>query len=162
MSNYYPPVSFSFSVSIGGNSRGVDASFSEVSGLNSRMDTFAVREGGENRFVHQLPQTVKNTNISLKRGLMVASSALVKWCKDTLEGGMSNPIVTKTVIVSLLDQTQQPMLAWSLDRAWPVGWQVAQFNARENSVAIETIDLAYAQVRRKLIRTKAATGFLKP
>ncbi|WP_298293094.1 phage tail protein [uncultured Litoreibacter sp.] len=162
MADYYPPVAFSFAVSIAGTSTGIDAGFSEVSGLNAEVELNEVIEGGENRFVHKLPGRVKNTNIVLKRGQMVATSPLFKWCKETLEGGLAKPIKPQTVVVSLLDQTQKPMLAWSLDRAWPVKWQVAEFKANGNDLAIETMELAYAAVTRKLMRTKPKTGLLKP
>lgn len=162
MANYYPPVAFSFLVSIAGNDQGNDASFSEVSGLDSQMELDEVREGGENRFVHQLPGRVRNSNVLLKRGLMVATSNLFKWCKSTLENGLAQSIQTQTLVVSLLDQKQAPMMAWSLDRAWPVKWEVAAFRANENSVAVESMEFSYGAMTRKLVKTKPKTGFYAP
>lgn len=161
MAEYYPPVAFAFSVSIDGNAQGVDASFSEVSGLESTVDTQEVREGGENRYVHKLPTRVQNSNLVLKRGLMVAASPLYGWCKSVMEDGLAKPIQPKAIIVTLLGPEQSPMIAWSVDRAWPVKWQVAEFRASENALAFETLEFAYATVTRKLIHTKPKTGMFQ-
>ncbi|MGH1453434.1 MAG: phage tail protein [Paracoccaceae bacterium] len=161
MANYYPPVGFSFSVSIGANTTGVDASFSEVSGLDTTQATVDLAEGGENRFTHKLPMRAGHPDLVLKRGVMVAQSALFTWAKQVLEGGLAEPIKPQPVLVSLLDQTGAPMLGWSLDRAWPVKWSIAAFDARKGEIAMETLELSYAAMTRKLFRTKPATGMLK-
>ena len=49
------------------------------------MDVETVTEGGENRFVRQLPKGTKHSNLSLKRGIASMDSPLVIWCKATLE-----------------------------------------------------------------------------
>ena len=161
MADYYPPVAFSFSVSIGANTTGVDASFAEASGLEAEMGTVDLSEGGENRFTHKLPMRASHPNLVLKRGVMVAHSALFKWAKEVLEGSLATQIKPQTVLVSLLDQTGAPMLGWSLDKAWPIKWSVAGFNAKESSIAMETLEFSYAAMTRKLFRTKPATGMFK-
>ena len=59
MANYYPPVAFHFRVDIEGLTTGdKDVSFQEVSGLNATVGEFTYNEGGENRFVHRLPDRI--------------------------------------------------------------------------------------------------------
>jgi phage tail-like protein len=62
----YPPAAFYFTVTFGNGVQVPDASFSEVSGISLEMETEAVVEGGENRFVHQLPKGIKHPNLELK------------------------------------------------------------------------------------------------
>lgn len=148
--SYYPPVAFSFSVRISGNRADVDQGFQEVSGLDSERAITELGEGGENRFMHKLPGMTKNRNLVLKRGIVLASSPLFKWCKETLESDMTKPIKTQSLTVSLLDQKQKPLISWAITNAWPVKWQIGAFSASKNEIAVETVELAYARSERKV------------
>ncbi|WMW80505.1 phage tail protein [Undibacterium cyanobacteriorum] len=144
----YPPPAFYFTVTIGDGMQVPDASFSEVSGISIEMETEAVVEGGENRFVHQLPKSIKHPNLELKRGLTTLSSPLVKWCKDTLEGAFIKPIEPKTIVVKLNGAEGEVLRAWALIGAYPVKWDVEGFNATKNEVAIEKMTFAYTYSKR--------------
>lgn len=98
-----PPVAFHFTVSFGSTPPAVDGSFQEVSGIAPELETEPVAEGGENRFVHQLPKAMKNPRLTLKRGVAALDSQLVAWCRNVLEGGLVRPIVPKLLHVFLLD-----------------------------------------------------------
>jgi phage tail-like protein len=39
---------------------------------------------------------------------------------------------------------------WTLDKAYPVRWEVGALNSEDNKVAIETIELAHAGWKRGL------------
>ncbi|TCM86128.1 phage tail protein [Rhodovulum steppense] len=145
------PVAFQFAVSFAGAGPSVsDAAFQEVSGLESGIDTEAVVEGGENRFVHLLPKPARPSPLRLKRGLTPAASGLVAWCKASIENDLAEPIMPKDVIVSLLDGEGEAVASWSVGRAYPVKWSVGTFDAMKNELALETIELAYATLKRKL------------
>jgi phage tail-like protein len=141
------PAAFQFMVSIG-DYGGVDSSFQEVSGLELSMDVDELREGGENRFMHQLPTGVKQKRLTLKRGVAPISSPLVKWCRSTLEGGLTVKIKPASVAVELLDANGNPLRIWSFVNAYPVRWEIDSFNSTKNEVALETIELAYQIMRR--------------
>jgi len=162
MADYYPPVAFAFRVKFAGNNADVDASFQEVSGLESERDVSDIKEGGENRFQHRLPGLMKTRNLVLKRGLMVANSPLFDWCKETFEADFSKRIQPKDLTVSLLDQNQKAVMSWSVARSWPVKWTVESFNAQKNELAIESIEFAYQRLERKVERTLASTGMKEP
>ena len=149
MADYYPPVAFSFSANIVGD-KGPVASFNEISGLDVERQTAEITEDGENRYVHKLPTSPKHSNLVLKRGIMLPSSALFSWCRATLEADLSQRIEPKDVLVSLLDQKQQPMISWNVTNAWPVKWQVARFRADESNIAIETLEFAYSSLSRQV------------
>ncbi|MFZ5964790.1 phage tail protein [Thalassococcus sp. BH17M4-6] len=159
MANYYPPVAFAFSVRIAGNRAGVDSAFQEVSGLTAERTLEDVPEGGENRFVHRVPGQVKQQNLVLKRGMVLTASPLFDWCKTTLESDLASRIQVKDLTVALLDQKQKPVIGWSVVRAWPVKWQVGNFDAKENAVLIETIELSFQRIERKLERQLGPEGF---
>lgn len=158
MANYYPPVSFFFQVKVAGASGSVDASFAEVSGLDVERKTVELAEGGENRFVHHLPGAINHGNLVMKRGLMLASSQLFDWCKATLESDLTRPIEPKDISVSLLNEKAKPIMTWSITGAWPVKWQIAAFKARDNEVAMETLEMAFARIEREVNKPLGSSG----
>ncbi len=151
MSDPVFPVAFHFSVAFSGAGPSIsDAAFQEVSGLKAGFDTEAVVEGGENRFVHQLPKPAKNPNLKLKRSLTKKNSELVKWCQATLERDLAKRIEPKDLTVSLLDEEGDPLASWTVTNAYPVSWEVGGFDAMKNELAVETIELAYNTIKRKV------------
>lgn len=156
--SYYPPVAFSFRVRLSGDSANVDQGFQEVSGLNVEREVTTLQEGGENRFVHKLPGPAKLQNLVLKRGLVLASSPLFTWCKASLEGDLATPVVPKILTVSLLNQKSDPMMTWSITNAWPLKWTIDSFDAIKNTLAVETIELAYQRVERKINQMQKASN----
>jgi len=103
------------------------------------LETEEIAEGGENRFKHKLPVRTKFPNLVLKRGVLV-DSEVIKWCRDALENFVVTPI---NLTVSLLDEKHEPLQTWSVVHAYPVKWNLSDFNAEENKVVIETMELTY-------------------
>jgi len=146
----YPAPAFAFSVRVEGCFGPFDAAFREVSGFNVEMQLESVVEGGENRFVHQLPKGVKQGKLTLKRGIIPRSSLLLKWVESTLSGDQIHMIQPRRVEVCLLDAEQNPLRSWSFEKAYPVRWELETLSATKNEVAVERIDLAYQFVARDL------------
>ena len=84
----YPPAAFHFAVTFGTQPKDADGSFREVSGIGPEIQTEAVTEGGENRYVLMLPKATKHPRLVLKRGIAANDSRLVTWCQAVLEGGL--------------------------------------------------------------------------
>lgn len=141
----YPLPAFFFEVIIGS---GGDTSFQEVTGIKTELELESVAEGGENRFVHQLPKAVKHANLVLKRGIAKRDSALVKWCKSVLEQDFTKAIETRELQVRLLNENKEAVRSWSFVNAYPVSWEVESFNSTKNEVAIEKIELVYSHSER--------------
>ncbi|WP_378176279.1 phage tail protein [Aquimarina sp. SS2-1] len=140
MATYYPPVGFHFSVEFTGlSSSEKDHHFQSVSGLTVDIETEEITEGGENRFKHKIPVRTKYPNLVLKRGLLV-DSKVVDWCKKAVENFDFEPI---DLIVKLLNEKHEPLLSWNIVHAYPVKWSIADFNAEESKIVIETIELVY-------------------
>ncbi len=137
MANYYPPLGFHFKVEfthIPG-----EFQFQSVSGLSVELETEALAEGGENRFKHKLPVRTSFPNLVLKRGVLV-NSELVKWCRKAVEEYDITPV---DLTISLLNEKHEPLMTWNVVHAWPVKWAITDFNAEQNNIAIESIELAY-------------------
>lgn len=140
MATYYPPVSFHFKVEFNGiSAQETDVQFQSVSGLSVDIDTEEFAEGGQNKFKHKVPVRTKYPNLVLKRG-MVTDSILIGWCRNAIENFQFKPI---DLTVKLLNEEHEPLVTWNVIHAYPVKWAVDDFNAEENKLAIETIELAY-------------------
>ncbi len=137
--DFYPPVGFHFAVRFGISDQDNDTRFQSVSGLSVEYETETINEGGENRFVHEIPVRTSYSNLVLKRGMMV-DSTVVKWCIDAFENRSFQPT---DVQVILLNENHEPLRTWSVVRAWPKRWSVSDFNAEDNSIVIETLELSY-------------------
>jgi phage tail-like protein len=139
----YQPAAFYFKVEFQANQGMSDTSFQEVSGIGSEVETEPYSEGGENRYIHQLPKSVKHPKLVLKRGIAKASSPLVKWCRLVFESDFMKPIEPMQIMVKLMNEKKDPIRAWSFANAYPVNWEVDSFNSTKNEVAIEKIELSY-------------------
>ena len=142
---YYPPTGYHFSVSFGFLPAGNDMRFQEVGGLTQDLDVEEFPEGGENRFVHRLPKRSKYQNLVLKRGVLV-NSMLISWLQYAFQNMEVAPGIAEptTVTVILLNEKHLPAgLAYSFIRTWPVKWSVSDFNAQQNTVVVETLELTY-------------------
>lgn len=142
MAEYYPPLGFHFKVEF--SDFPGEYQFQSVSGLSVDVDTENFAEGGENRFEHKLPVRTKYPNLVLKRGLVVDSD-LIKWCRDAVENFSFKPT---NLVVKLLNEKHEPLLSWNVVHAWPVKLSMTDFNAEENKIAIETIELSYNYFNR--------------
>lgn len=147
MPEYYPPVGFHFRVEFGVpglSADGNDVRFQEVSGLSSELGIETYEEGGENRFSHRFPNRGKFSNLVLKRGMLV-NSILRIWIQNAIDNFDFIPI---PVTVILLDENHTPRASWVFLNAWPVKWSYSDFKAQDNSLVIETIELAYNNFTR--------------
>lgn len=137
---YYPPVGFHFKVEFVNIGNDNDTRFQTVSGLTVEYDTESFKEGGENRFEHKLPVRSKYPDLSLKRG-MLTDSKVIEWCRDALQNRQFRPA---QINVILLNEQHEPLKTWSIYNAWPKKWSISDFNAQDNSLVVETLDICYS------------------
>ncbi|HEY1050900.1 MAG TPA: phage tail protein [Prosthecobacter sp.] len=157
----YPPVAFAFRLQmLGSASMDDEAGFQDVSGLGMEMETESYHEGGQNFHRHTLPNGVKGGTLVLKRGLVSLEKPLYRWCERILQGGLNSPITPASFNLQLLGARRDAsaagaealsgdvLKAWTFLRAWPTKWSLSSFNATENQVVMETLELSYTtQVR---------------
>lgn len=128
-----PFASFNFLVEIDGVTK---AGFSEVSGLSMTTDVIEYRNGNEDITPRKLPGLKKFANITLKRGF-TKDGGLFKWRKTVLDGKTER----HTGSITLLDESRKAALRWNFVQAWPSKLDGPSFNAKNNEVAIETLEI---------------------
>lgn len=138
------PIAFYFQVTIGNQ----EYAFKEVSGLTTEMETEAIQEGGVNSYIHLLPKRNKHNNLTLKRALHPISQTDVKWIQPILEGNFEILISTRNILVKLLNSEGTAIYTWSCENAYPVKWEIENLDSEKNSVLIESMEFAYAQLKR--------------
>lgn len=126
----------------GSSANTLDIRFSKVSGLTTRIDTQPLREGGQNLYSQHLPVKVSYDNLVLERSMLIESKLA-----DEFDNAMSlfkfNPA---NVLVSLLNETAEPVIGWLFSAAYPVKWAFSELNAEQNHIVIETLELAYQRM----------------
>ena len=117
-----------------------DFSFQEVSGLSVSVEMESFKEGGQNRFEHQLPVRASYTDIILKRGMFEVPSGLMAWCINAVENFNFQP---SNVLISMLNDSHVPVQSWYVVNAIPKKVEFSNLNAEQSQVAIETMTLSY-------------------
>jgi phage tail-like protein len=136
-----PYGAYNFRVELSG--LGVDpdsaaGSFSEVSGLGVEIEPIEYRAGTEIGTVRKLPGVKKYSNIVLKRGV-TGHVAFWEWLVHAVNG---TPQRVDGSIV-LLDENRQEVVRWNFRRGWPCKWEGPALGAKNNEVAIETLEICH-------------------
>ena len=121
--------------------------FSEVSGLSMELQTEDIMEGGDNGNTIRLPKPPKSKNLVLKKALSTveAEQEIISWAQRAIE---DFEIETRTVIVSIVDFSRNPVKTWNFDHAYPVKLSISDLSASKNEIVIETLELAYRKVKQ--------------
>jgi len=140
-----PYGAFNYLVALGGRqgdgSEGtIIGGFSDVSGLGLDVSYSEYRNGNERvNTVRKIPNTHKNDDITLKRGL-VGSDDMFAWLKGVRDG-TADP---RTVTVTLLDEARQAVATFTLRRAQPKKWSGPTLAAKGGGeVAMEELHLVH-------------------
>jgi phage tail-like protein len=112
--------------------------FSECSGLEMSLDVEPYKEGGRNGEILKFPTRVNWSNIILKKGVGV-STALWDWHYGFVEGKGKR----RDGIIILQNDLHIPNNIWYFRRGLPVKYTGPTMNASQNTVAIESIDIAH-------------------
>ena len=139
-SGYYPPWGFYYRVEFGISQNRNDVRFQSVSGLSVEYDYESFKEGGENRFEHKLPIRTKYADMVLKRGMLTEGSEVREWFLDAFQNRSFQPA---DINVILMNESGEPLRTWKVTHAIPKKWLVSDFNANENAIVIETLELTY-------------------
>ena len=113
------------------------AGFSEVAIGESSNDPIEYREGNEDITVRKIPGKKKFTNISLKRGYTPQGKELWQWRKSVLDGKTERRGGT----ITLQDEAKKAALVWRFSDGWPSKWAGPAFNAKNNEIAIEEMEI---------------------
>lgn len=136
----YPYGRFRYRVEIDGLDAG---GFSEVTGFDASIDVMEYREGDMVQTPYKIPGLKKYGNITLKKGL-TDSMVMYEW----LITGVDGPVDRKTITITSLDESEQPVASWQVINAWPIKYTAPDFNATSSEVAIETVEIAHEGMTR--------------
>lgn len=140
--SYFPPGGYNFGVTMYGL-EGPDSYWQEISGLEVEHEVETINEGGINGHPHKLPTRVKFPNLVLKRGLLAFGSPMAIWLQSILLNNLADFIVPMDLMVSLYDDEGTSVMTWIFFRAYPIKWKMSDFNAQDNKIVTETIEVAY-------------------
>ncbi|HLP10613.1 MAG TPA: phage tail protein [Flavobacteriales bacterium] len=144
--NPYPPVGFHFRVDFDGIPSGSDIGFQTVTGIDATVPNSETHEeGGENRFVHRLPNRATYGDLVLKRGMLI-NSQLIEWFRDAIERFKFSP---RNITVTLLNEKHEPLQAWRFINAWPTKWAIDGFDAQNNGIMVDNITFSYQYFTRE-------------
>uniref|UniRef100_UPI004048E384 phage tail protein n=1 Tax=Roseivirga sp. TaxID=1964215 RepID=UPI004048E384 len=141
MTDYNPPVSFYFSLSIDGFTENA-ALFEEVSGISNEPNILEVSQGGEHQFTNGVPTSVKPSNLILKRGILNSNSELIKWCQQAVSG-LATHMQTRNLNLSLMNEKGELTMSWTFVDAYPSKLSVSELNVMDNSIIVETLEFFY-------------------
>lgn len=130
-----PLSAFNFLVEIDGVTV---AGFAECSGLNTETDPIEYRNGDEDITMRKLPGMKKFANIALKRGY-TNSKDLWDWRKQVMDGKTKR----QSGSIVLLNEAREPTLRWNFREGWPCKLEGPSLNAKNNEVAIETLEICH-------------------
>jgi phage tail-like protein len=137
----YPASAFCFRVSVNIKSGGkVESYFRSVSGMRSEHEVLDVRAGGVNHKTHKLIGAMKWSNIVLKRGF-TGSDEFIKWRDEWVSGTARNRATI--TIEQLAADMRSVVKQWTVSEAWPVKWEISEFDAAKSELTIETLELAH-------------------
>jgi len=119
-----------------------DIKFQSITGLDVQIDKETLKEGGENRFEHNLPGRRKYSPLTLKRGILTPEdSGLTIWLQKAFQDMVITPL--SRIDVELLNENHDILMQWELSHVWPVSWKTGELNAERGEVLIETLELNY-------------------
>lgn len=133
--------SFRFAVNTGD----AEISFTECTLPSLEVDVLEQKEGGYNQGVHLIAGPVKAGRLTLKRGI-AKSNELMKWYLDVASGDSTK--AERNVSVIMFDSTGKEVIHLQFLKAIPVKWMGSGFKTSDNSVAIETLELAFAEFKQ--------------
>jgi phage tail-like protein len=144
----YPFTSFNFVVEInvpGVSSKICSAAFSECDGLDMTMEVKTIREGGNSSTQYRLAGPVTYGQLSLKRG-MTGNFDLWDWFNATLNNAR---LRADAEVVIFAGDGRTERARFILTRCLPVKVKVPSLNAKDGTIAIEELQLAYESMRLK-------------
>jgi len=127
---------------------GIDSgSFRKCSGLKTETEVFEYQEGGDNESTHKLVGQTKTSNIVLTKGF-ISDPALFKW-RDEIQASGTNKIKRRSgSIVALALDGKTEVGRWNFQKAWPMRWEMTEFDAHSGEAACEILELAVHSVTK--------------
>ena len=114
--------------------------FQEVSGLDVESQPIEYRAGDSKQFSPiKMPGLKKFSDVTMKKGVFKGDVRLLDWFKEA----SLNTVKRKSITISLLDESGNATMVWTLANAWPTKVSSTDLKASGNEAAIETVVIAH-------------------
>lgn len=117
----------------------IETYFKSVSGLRYEAEVVPVRAGGANDTTFQLFGGMKWSPLVLKQGF-THGSGLLTWREQWVSG---KEMKRSSGTIVQLNTALKPAAAWEFTRGWPSKWEISEFDASKNELAIETLEISH-------------------
>ncbi|QUM84173.1 MULTISPECIES: phage tail protein [unclassified Moritella] len=112
--------------------------FKKVYGLNLRLKT--ARSINQTGKMENIAGDIEPVTLTLERGVGKGLKGLYSWFKNVRNGDVDK----KEILITLYNnaqKTDEPAVVWRVKRAFPVALHAPEWDAEENSIAVEKIEL---------------------
>jgi phage tail-like protein len=114
----------------------VSGAFSEISGLEVEVEPIQYRNGNEPNTFRKISGLTTYANLTCKRGA-TGHVDFWNWIKRALDGQIQRADGS----IILQDENQSEVMRWNFTRGWPCKYTGPTFNAANNEIAIESIEI---------------------
>ena len=130
---------FNYLVNLGNGEEGVQAGFSEVTGLGWEQTPAEYRNGNEPiNAPRKINGMFKVSDVTFKRGV-IGSTDLFEWINKVRNGDQED---LRDVTIKLLSEDRSDIaVTWTLRNARPMKYTGPSFNGKGNEIAIEELVL---------------------
>ena len=136
-----PFMAFRFSVTFDGIP---PCGFSECSGLQMEAPVHEYAEGGLNSHTLRFPSRAKQSNITLRRGIV--DTLLWDWLYELTQG----QVVRKGATIAVHDPSgAEPKMVWQLIDAFPSKWTGPELSVSQSNVAVEALEIHHEGMFRQ-------------
>lgn len=138
---------FRFKVEIDGV---LAAAFSQVSGFGVRVETSEYRSGNDLRSVPmEIPTLTRYDHITLSKGI-VGDYDMLQWVLSVASSDIAPPtgIDRRNVTITLIDDKGKDGPKWFITGAYPVSYQISDFDALRGEVAVESLEISHLGFKR--------------
>jgi phage tail-like protein len=115
--------------------------WTKIEGLGMEYQVTEYREGGVNGYMHKLVGPLKFTNLRLSRPVDATSPMVMMWL-----GSNQMQVIPQTMAITAMTAGGEAITTWNLVGAVPVKWTGPQLDIMSNSVATETLEIAYQEI----------------
>jgi phage tail-like protein len=116
------------------------ASFNKCSGIKWETETFELQEGGLNESIHKLIGQTRAGNIVLSQGF-VNDPFMFGWRDEVVNSG-GNKIKRRSGSIIQLAANGKEVARWNFRKAWPVRWEMGDYDAMSGIAQCEILELA--------------------
>jgi len=122
------------------------AAFRKCQGLKSESEIVEYQEGGDNETVRKLIGPSRAANLVLTKGF-VSDPALFQW-RDEVAASGTKKIARRNGSVVALAADGTEVGRWNFQKAWPVRWEMSDFDSSTGQALCEVMELAIEKLTK--------------